>query len=65
MLGGSEPAPPPLARSLTEPLSNEEIDGMDKFELRRALIALNLPSSGKVESLKERLRDAQRQEDEV
>ena len=65
MLGGSEPAPPPLARSLSEPLSDDEIDVMDKAELRRALMALDLPSSGKVESLRERLKDAQKQENKV
>ena len=41
------------------------IDVMDKAELRRALMALDLPSSGKVESLRERLKDAQKQENRV
>jgi hypothetical protein len=38
---------------------------MDKSELRRALMALDLPSSGKVETLKQRLKDAQKQEGKV
>lgn len=61
MLGGSEPAPPPLPRSLSDPLSDQEIDEMDKSELRRALMALKLPSSGKLETLRERLKEAQSQ----
>lgn len=60
MVGGSEPAPPPLPKSLSRLLSDEEIDEMDKITLRQALIARELPTSGKIETLKERLKDAQK-----
>eukprot|EP01018_Ginkgo_biloba_P007321 Gb_21071 [translate_table: standard] len=57
--GGSEPAPPPLPKSLSSFLTDEVIVQMDKISLRRALIALNLPTSGKIETLRERLKEAQ------
>ncbi|GLJ28600.1 hypothetical protein SUGI_0563590 [Cryptomeria japonica] len=60
MVGGSEPAPPPLPKSLSRLLSDEEINEMDKISLRQALIARELPTSGKIETLKERLKDAQK-----
>lgn len=65
MLGGSEPAPPPLPKSLAEPLAHHEIEGMDKAELRRALMALNLPTSGKLETLRDRLKEAQLKQQNV
>lgn len=65
MLGGSEPAPPPLPKSLAEPLAHLEIEGMDKAELRRALMALNLPTSGKLETLRDRLKEAQLKQQNV
>ncbi|KAH7447390.1 hypothetical protein KP509_01G104600 [Ceratopteris richardii] len=59
MLGGSEPAPPPLPKSLSGPLDDDAIEQMDKMELRRALIALNLPTSGRLDTLRQRLKEAQ------
>ncbi|KAI5073154.1 hypothetical protein GOP47_0011167 [Adiantum capillus-veneris] len=59
MLGGSEPPPPPLPKSLAKPLTEYEIKQMDKAELRRALMALKLPTSGRLEILQERLKEAQ------
>lgn len=59
ILGGSEPAPPPLPKSLSGTLSDAQIEAMDTAELRRALMALNLPSSGRMSTLKERLKKAQ------
>lgn len=59
ILGGSEPAPPPLPKSLSGALSDAQIDAMDTAEVRRALMALSLPSSGKMSTLKERLKEAQ------
>lgn len=58
--GGSEPAPPPLPESLSRFLSHEEIDQMDKILLRQALIARELPTSGRIDTLKERLKSAQK-----
>eukprot|EP00252_Welwitschia_mirabilis_P023727 TRINITY_DN6784_c0_g1_i7.p1 TRINITY_DN6784_c0_g1~~TRINITY_DN6784_c0_g1_i7.p1 ORF type:complete len:266 (+),score=73.14 TRINITY_DN6784_c0_g1_i7:356-1153(+) len=58
--GGSQPAPPPLPKSLAGFLSDEEIDKMDKVSLRQALAARELPTSGKLEALKERLKKAQK-----
>ncbi|KAG0576040.1 hypothetical protein KC19_5G050400 [Ceratodon purpureus] len=60
ILGGSEPAPPPLPKSLSGALSDAQIEAMDTAEVRRALMALNLPSSGRMSTLKERLKEAQR-----
>lgn len=57
--GGSEPAPPPLPKSLSGALSDEQIEAMDTAEVRRALLALNLPSSGRMSTLKQRLKEAQ------
>lgn len=59
ILGGSEPAPPPLPKSLSGALSDEQIEAMDTAEVRRALLALNLPSSGRMSTLKQRLKEAQ------
>ncbi|KAJ7547776.1 hypothetical protein O6H91_08G104000 [Diphasiastrum complanatum] len=60
ILGGSEPAPPPLPSSLSASLSDEQIEAMDSVAIRRALMALNLPSSGRIAILKDRLKEAQR-----
>ncbi|OAE22787.1 hypothetical protein AXG93_2035s1710 [Marchantia polymorpha subsp. ruderalis] len=60
ILGGSEPAPPPLPASLSGALSVEQIDEMDVTAVRRALMALGLPSSGRLSTLKERLIEAQK-----
>lgn len=60
MLGGAEPAPPPLPQSLSGAMTDEQIEAMDVQEVRRALMALNLPSSGRMSTLKERLKEAQR-----
>ncbi|CAM6125205.1 unnamed protein product [Calypogeia fissa] len=60
ILGGSEPAPPPLPKSLSGYLSDAEIDEMEVAEIRRALMALGLPSSGRVVTLKDRLKEAQK-----
>ncbi|XP_024520567.1 uncharacterized protein LOC112342666 [Selaginella moellendorffii] len=61
MLGGSEPAPPPLPKSLSAPLTADEIDAMEAAAVRRALIALGQPSSGRISTLRERLKEAQLQ----
>lgn len=61
ILGGSEPAPPPLPKSLSGFLSDEEIEEMDVVAVRRALMALDLPSSGRIAVVKARLKDAQKQ----
>ncbi|GAQ83847.1 hypothetical protein KFL_001640220 [Klebsormidium nitens] len=59
-LSTSAPPPPPLARSVAGPFTDDEIDGMDKSELRRALTALGLPTAGRLAVMQERVKDAQR-----
>ncbi|MCO5610430.1 hypothetical protein L7F22_064667 [Adiantum nelumboides] len=59
MLGGSEPPPPPLPKSLANFLADHDIEQMDKAELRRALTVYNLPTSGRLDALRERLKEAQ------
>eukprot|EP00245_Coleochaete_scutata_P000786 TRINITY_DN1094_c3_g1_i1.p1 TRINITY_DN1094_c3_g1~~TRINITY_DN1094_c3_g1_i1.p1 ORF type:complete len:410 (-),score=51.60 TRINITY_DN1094_c3_g1_i1:37-1266(-) len=58
---GSEPAPPPNPKQTRDSglLTDEEIDGMDSVFLRRALMSLNLPSSGRASVLRDRLKAAQ------
>jgi hypothetical protein len=60
ILGGSEPPPPPLPSSLSGGLSEAQIEEMDVQAVRRALMALNLPSSGRLATLKDRLKEAQK-----
>ncbi|CAK9193175.1 unnamed protein product [Sphagnum jensenii] len=60
ILGGSEPPPPPLPSSLSGALSEAQIEEMDVQAVRRALMALNLPSSGRLATLKDRLKEAQK-----
>ncbi|KAL3680232.1 hypothetical protein R1sor_023188 [Riccia sorocarpa] len=60
IMGGSEPAPPPLPASLSGALTEQQIEEMDVSAVRRALIALGLPSSGRLSVVKQRLKDAQR-----
>ncbi|KAL3697362.1 hypothetical protein R1sor_011438 [Riccia sorocarpa] len=59
IMGGSEPAPPPLPSSLSGALTEPQIEEMDVSAVRRALIALGLPSSV-LSVVKQRLKDAQK-----